>query len=232
MKEEEHETGEHQGDKAAQQRQSCDCYALGTSPHLFHHPSMTQWSKSGPVWDNDGSVSRRRHSKDGTHPAGGQTTMNPPPNVGRYRRSVGLENPGQHTALVAKHRFDCNRRKMRNGWRNRHGAIPRRLREVSPAPSTFRFTDPMWEAALSLIGVYFNASENTHHLSTNPRKLNPEGLKYLNSDPLALLNQSEQYVFGADVNISELHCLAQREVEDTLRSWAGSGQVRCLPSSY
>jgi hypothetical protein len=54
-------------------------------------------------------------------------------------------------------------------------------------------------------------------LSRPPALLGSELLQHLGGDPLALPDQTEQDVFGADVIVTELQRLAQAELEDLLR---------------
>jgi hypothetical protein len=95
MKKGEHESGEYHREKAAQQSHSCDCHALGTSPHLFHLPSMTQLSKSGPVQDNDGSKSGLVHAPRSTGRGSAITAADPV-----RRGHPGYETPRSNRVLA------------------------------------------------------------------------------------------------------------------------------------
>ena len=54
-------------------------------------------------------------------------------------------------------------------------------------------------------------------------KIDAEANEHLRAYALSLPNKSKQHVFRADVVVSELQCLAQRQLHDFLRSW-GEGR--------
>ena len=61
------------------------------------------------------------------------------------------------------------------------------------------------------------AGEELDDLLADTRQVGAEALEHLGGDALALADQTEQHVLGADVAVAELQRLAQRELEDLLR---------------
>ena len=47
----------------------------------------------------------------------------------------------------------------------------------------------------------------------------PEGLEHTGGDPLALAHQTKKEVLGADVAVTQLARLVDRELDDLLRAW-------------
>ena len=78
--------------------------------------------------------------------------------------------------------------------------------------------------ALGAAGGTLVARQELDDLLADPGQVGAELDEHLGGDALALADEAEQDVLGADVVVAELEGLAQRELEDLLGAW-GEGDV-------